>query len=211
MRLLLTRDVDIIIGRLPKHLKTDSFVESLPYLQDELIWCIQDAGMVPIYLNLFWIAPLTVWGCIFAILFSSAGIFYIYVQFDDKFKTNRSMDIIYMILMVVFPALSGISPKFNPTKSTIRMFYSVLLFGALIGNMVIAAFFYNSIKEPIHRYQVKSNVEIANNNYRLAGSDEILHTIRIKNMVKKHCPKVLLRISAKSALSILISVLSTKS
>lgn len=179
-----------------------SFEKSIPYLQDEFVWCIQDSGYVPMYLNLFQFAPVEIWLVTVIIFIYGCGTIQFFMGELDvtkKYRHHRNWH--FYVIPVVLAAVIGMSPRYNPKKSVIRFWYWTILVLALPIHAMIGTFFYNFLKEQFHRYQISTDYEIIEKGFHFIGTREVSNLIHLDPMVcitKEHqCSQVIIKYSVR--------------
>lgn len=184
--LIYSSSTNIFIGGLSaKFFKSDNLVASIPYDQDDLTWCIQKATNFPSFLNFFFIAPPIYWVIVIGFIYVTGTMMYIALQYDFEYKERHLRNWCYMVLLVALPATIGTSPRYYPRQGALRFFYfAILLFSVLICAFT-GTYLYNNMKVRIPRKQFETVREIRDNDFRLAGSTEVLHAIGNSLLVKK--------------------------
>lgn len=180
--------IEIAIGGMFSHLPLltrKSVTASIPYYQDDLIWCVQRAKKIPIFFNFFFIIPVDMW--IFFVLISGllcSTLMYLLVQFDENYRgRNIRIDFFYTLLLIVIPAYSASSSHFHPTNIRLRLIYWMLLTCPMFFQSMIGAFLYQFMKFQFHYHQIASTEEILREDFRLMGSMEVLNSIKHNAMV----------------------------
>lgn len=179
---------DIAVGgiftHLPLHARKNVAI-SIPYYQDELIWCVQRAHKIPIFINFFFIIPLDMW--IFFMFISvllCTTLLYLLVEFDKRYQgPNNRIDFFYALLLIVIPAYSAASPHFNPTNIRIRIIYWMLLTCPIFFQSMIGAYLYQFMKFQFYYHQISDTEEMLKENFRLMGSMEVFDSIKHNEMV----------------------------
>lgn len=160
---------------------------STPYHQDELILCVKGAAKIPIFINFFFILPVDMW--IFFILISGllcSFLIYILVPFDENYQgRNNRIDFFYTLLLIIMPAYSATSSKFQPSNIRLRFLYWMLLTCPMFFQSMIGAYLYQFMKFQFYYRQVSSNEEIVKEDFKIMGSIEVLNAIEHNEMVSK--------------------------
>lgn len=162
----------------------EDFVNSHSYDQDDLTWCVQKSKNYPMMFNILSAATPSVWiitliiGCIFGILF------YIMIQFDVEYEKRNDRDLRYTLLFIALPVVTGMNQSFHPKWSILRIFYIIMLIMAVIQWQIYIFFGVKFIKYPVQRKQIKTTIEIIENDFRLIGSTEVLQIISYDERVE---------------------------
>lgn len=178
---------DIIIGGLyPYPIDYGLFEKSITYHQDELIWCVQRAQIIPKLLNSLQIFSVEVWilntVCSY---FLCTGLLYLLIQFDHEYERKNLLDINYALFLIVVPTHIGQYPRFFPKKRYIRFFFAFILLIPQIFHAMHGAFIYRYMKVDFFYHQVSTVDEILNNEFRLTGSYEFLNALKSNAIVSK--------------------------
>lgn len=178
-------EVDIKIGGLLFESQNFSdAVSSIPYFQDDLIWCIQKAGKWPWLFNL--LSSPVPFVCLLIILgygYIYGTLVYILIQFDTKYEQRNHRDWHYTTLLVALPSVIGIGERFRPISWNIRIFYGAILIAMVLAVQVAVAYWYQflQIQAPIH--QIATIDEIIANDFVLKGSMAVKNAIDIDKKV----------------------------
>lgn len=166
------------MGGLPTHLfGLDNLTSSTSYYQDDLTWCIQRAKFLPLYFNYFYITDTIVWLIIVILLLTLATVFYLWTQFDLKYKYRNHHDW-FSLCFAVLGAYLGISPRFKPMHTVPRVLYALLLLLSVLVVSLVGFYLLNFMKVPIPYQQMKSLDEIIDADYRFMGSLDVLNAIK---------------------------------
>lgn len=177
---------DIAVGGIASHLSSlsrKSVAITIPYYQDELIWCMQRAHKIPIFINFFFMIPVDMW--IFFVLISGllcSTLIYLLVQFDKNYQGHR-IDFFYTLLLIVIPSYSASSSHFHPTNIRLRVLYWMLLTCPMFFQSMIGAYLYQFMKFQFYYHQIASIGEISKEEFRFMGSIEVLDSIKHNTMV----------------------------
>lgn len=164
-----------------------NYVASVPYHQDEWIWCIQKARRIPIFLNYFLMAPPGIWLTVVFIFGYFVGtIFYFLVQFDLSDEHRNDRDWHYFVFLVTLPAIIGYSARYQPKVWFVRLYYVMLLVFSMPIMIAVNTYFYNFMKVQFYHHQMSSVQEILGNKFRFVGSEDVLHVISLDEMVCIH-------------------------
>lgn len=157
---------------------------SIPYIQDDVTWCVSAAKALPVFLNIYRNCDYIIW-CLFIISIIVDGyILYMLSRNDDESK-HKNQNIYFMVLLVAIPAVVGIgmNSKFIPKKFTFRTFYGCLLFCGVVGmifwcsvSLTRALYIYREI-------QVDRVDQLIERNYELASSPATFSKIFMQQKV----------------------------
>lgn len=190
MNLLIFRSqTDIIIGGLHQNSyqynKLKHFQASIPYITDNLVWCVKMAGNYPIYLNLFLLSTPEVWLIMtFGYFLMTAIIYYIFVQFDLKYKQRNRIDGHNALLLISLSVFLGTNMTFKPIYGPLRIFYGYMMISLIFFGQMTSFYILRYIKDPIPYAQVETIEEIIRSDYhQLMGSYEVYNSIRYDERV----------------------------
>lgn len=174
------------VGKFTNFHHDKQIATSIPYYQDELIWCIQHAKKYPIFINFFFIIPLEIWVFIIGVGFIVVSVLiYLLLPFDENYEHRiENFDMFYCFLCVVIPAVTAVSCPYNPKKFIFRFTYWLLVVCPMFFHMFIGAFLYNFMNYQFYLYQISSVNEILDAEFRLTGSMEVLNVIKQDSMVR---------------------------
>lgn len=146
----------------------------MPYLQDDLTWCIQNAGKMPWIFNLVTTMSPAVWLIVFfAYGYVSGFLLYLLIQFDAKYKQRNNRDIHYTTILISLPSVIGVTQRFQPYSGKIRIIYAIVLVGLIIGVQIALVHFYKFLQIRFPRYQIATLDEIIAYQYVLMGSAHV--------------------------------------
>lgn len=174
-----------MIGAFGKHSKFHQkyFTLSTPYYQDDFTWCIQRAKLLPLDLNVLQICSIFVWFIIVLHVVVQSIVLNISLQIDRKYDKRNHRDLIYTFLFISMPAVIGVSQRFNPKSCLLRIYYGLNLLCGVIIIAYIITYGYAFLKKSIWSYQVHTIAEIVHNDFRLAGTEAALESMRKQNIV----------------------------
>lgn len=160
-------DSDIIIGAFDDNLlMSEYFVASFPYYHDELTWCVQKSGPIPLWRNVFKLCEDLVVLSVFALMcIVYVATMFVMQQYEDTHPkwdwTRTSFSIIRL--------LSGLVMDYSPKLHSARLFFTSCLFGCMIFDTVFIALWTKCMTTPFFEHQVKSRQEIIDNRFGMAG------------------------------------------
>lgn len=166
---------DICIGGIFPNVNLLQHMEiSVTYASDDLTWCVQKAGIMPMFLaQMLSIATPESWfGIIFIYGYPCGLILYFMIQFDLKYEQRNNRDWHYTTLLVALPACIGVSPRFCPAGSFVRVFYAFMLISALFFFQILFTRTYEALHKQVPWNQVSSLGELMENDFRIIGSQE---------------------------------------
>lgn len=160
---------DIIIGGLRYGKISENYISTIPYLSDDLTWCVQTAQPVPRGLTIF--RAFKNFNMIFGLLacfFLISLLIYFMSGFDGShLDAVKSMVIVFQVTLC-----SAIAFK---TESIVGNLVFVLchLSNVVLSNIYLCKLT-SFITIPLLYYQVRHYHEIINNNFQLTGSNSSL-------------------------------------
>lgn len=162
----------------------NKFTFSRPYFQEDLTWCVQRAKYIPFTLNLFlaasptvWVSGSLIWG------YASATVMYILIQFDLEYNKRNHRDFHYMCWIVTFPTMIGMTQRFHPKHSILRIYYCLVALTLSFAwqKMFFHAFPFFTI--PSRYAQISTVDQIVSDQFRLAGNS--METLKFISMDKR--------------------------
>lgn len=164
---------------------TQNVTASIPYLEDKLIWCVQRAGKIPIWVNFFFIIPLEMWiFFIFVSLLLGSILMYALTPYDAYYKKRiHRTDFFYCMFLICVPSYASTSSTFRPSNPRIRISYLTILVCPMFFHQYISAFLYQFMHYEFHYHQIATTDEMLRENFRLTGSVEVLNAIKYNTMV----------------------------
>lgn len=180
---------DILIGGLHQNshqINQLKYVQSsIPYLTDDLIWCVKKAGNYPTYLNLLLLSTPEVWFImVFGYKLTTAIIYYFFVQFDLKYKQRNRIDCQHAFWLISLPVFLGSNMTFKPIYGPLRIFYGYMMISLIFFSQMISFYIIRYIKDPIPYAQVETVGEITRSDfYQLMGSYEVHNLIQYDERV----------------------------
>lgn len=108
---------------------------------------------------------------------------YILISLDKRLNKRNKYDVHYIIWQTTLTAYFALGPKFQPSNTTVRLFYSMMLVIGLFASIIIGAFFHKFLYYPQQKHQIKTVNEIVENNFRLVGSQKVLELMSFDSRV----------------------------
>lgn len=119
--------VDILAGGLLPYSNAD-LITSIPYYDNDLTWCVQKSGVLPMIFQFFLVLDKEVW---FLLMFGygvgSVLVLFVMIPFDMKYKRRNQTDIHYLS-SIPLRTFFGWNSRFKPISCSIRLFYGMMLF-----------------------------------------------------------------------------------
>lgn len=174
------RKYDLIIGGIHSdRIKSVAFEPTVPYIQDDLTWCVSRANQIPRWMNVFYIpkdAQTYLSGILLLILTLFAA--YFLTTFEEK-----PLDFLYCIILTVqtiiaFPSI------FNPKGLLLRLHYALFLIIPFWLTQIYSAYLFTFISQVIFEHQIATCSEISDQNFRLTGDHHVIDHLGVKNAVK---------------------------
>lgn len=137
---------------------------SSSYSDDELVWCVTRAKLIPQWQNLFYFYrdPQTwLFGSI--LFFSAMILIFLYTSFEAK-----PLDAWTSILLIV-QTVVGNTSTFQPKITRVRILWTIFCFDALLITTYYNAFVMNFLISNIYKHQISSVDEIIQNDFKLSG------------------------------------------
>lgn len=160
-----------------------SFTLSTPYIQDEYTWCIQRAKLLPLDLNMLQLFSILIWIIIACQVLMQSIVLSFLIQFDRKYKQRKHRDLVYSTLLISLPSIIGISQRFHPKNSLLRIYYGFNLLCGMVIVAYIITYGYAIIKKSVWAYQLHTIAEIVQDDFRFAGSETVLESMRKQTIV----------------------------
>lgn len=157
---------------------------SVTYATDDLAVCVENAGMMPMFMSHAHSVKLEVWLLVFfGYGYPMGMLLYLLIQFDRKYKRRNDIDWHHTTLVVALPAIIGLAPNFQPVKGTVRLLYAFILISAFFVFQIVFTRTYDLIHFHQPWYQISTFKEIVDEDLHLAGSSEAFHILSRNKMV----------------------------
>lgn len=159
-------------------LKLTNFVLSVPYMQDDLTWCVSHAKAIPRWKNIYYIpqdATIYTWGALMYIM-TIIGAFLL-TTFEEK-----PLDFWYCAILST-QTVVGFSSTFKPKGSLMRFHYGQFLIIPFWLTQIFSAFLIIFLPRILYENQINTVETIARNGFRLAGDSNVLNHLNIKSNV----------------------------
>lgn len=186
---ILRSQTDILIGGLHQNAYQNNQLKllqtSIPYLTDDLVWCVKKAGNYPIYLNLLLLSTPEVWIImVFGHTLTTSIIYYVFVQFDAKYTQRNRIDCPNAFWLIALPVFLGANMTFKPFYGPLRIFYGYMMISLTFFGQMMSFYVLRYIKDPISYTQIETVEEIISSDYyQLMGSYEVYNSIRYDERV----------------------------
>lgn len=165
-------------------LNSMNHTSSMPYKYDDIVWCIQRSKIIPKYINVVRTLPLELWLMVLVGIFVIGTQIYFLIQFDASVKRRNQIDWLYVIVIHTISTFVTVAHTIKPKKSIMRMLYAMEIVIPLFFHGVVGINLYRYMKYDMFYNQISTTRQIAeDNNFRLAGSLEVLHIIGRQPMV----------------------------
>lgn len=166
------------------------FTASTSYYSDDYTWCIKRSTLLPLELNLFHVCSIIIWFLIVLHVIVQSVVLNILLQFDRDYAKRDYRDWIYVFLFVSMPAVIGVSQRFHPKHTLLRIYYGLNLLCGVIIVAYLLTFGYSFLKRSIWSYQIHTVAELVANDFRCFGTDAILEQMRKQTVVSWNERKV---------------------
>lgn len=152
---------------------------SVTYDSDELMWCVQKAGVMPVYLSqMLFMNPETWFLLIFGYGYTSGFFLYLLMQFDLKYQHRNSRDWHFTTWLVALPACIGLSPNFRPVNATTRIFFGLMLMSAFFFFQITFTRLHELLHRQVPWQQISLFKEIIERDFNLIGSQEAFNVLQ---------------------------------
>lgn len=175
-------DLNILIGAFSLLHGTDAWLPSVPYLADDLTWCVQRAKLKPEFLNAMLLFSPTVWVILTITLYFVGFCYYFLLLFNDE--KQRMYDIHYCVFCISMRSIIGSSVALDLKRWHIRLFYlnltffSIALFGISFTRIM-------AVLEDRHRFeQTKTIQSLEDYDFALAGSLDVRNALLCRRKVR---------------------------
>lgn len=179
---------DILIGGLfTDYLGNQSDVMvSFPYFQDDFIWCIQKAALLPWIVSVMTIMSPACWFIfVFGYAYLAGFVLFLLIQFDLDYKQRNNRDWHYLTWLVSLPSVTGFGQRFHPRGWKLRLFYAWMLIAMVFTIQICTCYLYKFLQVRVPRYQVTTIQEINSYGYILMGEARVRHLIMADDQVKQ--------------------------
>lgn len=176
-------------GIFPPRTLPNDVVISKPYIQDDLTWCVQKAKFYPIDLNIFLFESGESWILYtFGVFFGIGIVVYFFMQFDLEYQFLRQCDWHYATYLVSLPICIGVNQRFQPKHSALRLFCFFMIMINFVAWQMKCFKAIRYIQLPVERPQISTVTELIDNDFRLAGTDQVQDVItfdeRVNSLIK---------------------------
>lgn len=155
------------------------FEPSIPYLQDDLTWCVSRAKPIPSWQNAYHIADAQT-----IILGATMYTMVIFIGYLIYAFEQHPRDLIYCAILSV-QTLTTFPTMFNAKKFTLRFFYGLCLVIAFWLTQILNAYLIAFASDILYEHQIATVREIVDNQFRLAGDPIVLGHLKVKNVVSQ--------------------------
>lgn len=170
---------------------TRNLATSMPYYEDELIWCVKRASKKPIFLNLFYVQPVEIWLMnTFIFGFGCAALIFLLIQFEKNKRIKNRLDLSHTVLLIALPSFLGFTCHFRPTSGSVRLLYGFVLLTPTFIYLMFQVYLYHYMKSQFFFHQIGTVNEIISKRFRLVGSLEVLNAIK-QNKAVNYCSQIL--------------------
>lgn len=128
-------------------------VSSIPYVFDDMTWCVGTAKPQPRWMNIFSMFPLWMWFVLVLIGYVNSFLIYVMMQFEEP---QRRWDYHLMCMMMFCSNLAMAYNGFRPQNIDLRLMYLYLLFYGMVIVATFNSFLINNLTQPIRWRQVDS-------------------------------------------------------
>lgn len=176
---------DIVVGGLfPNVSSLNGFTFATSYFQEELIMCVQKAKNFPMAVNIFLATTPLLW---FILVFCLGGavslISYMMIPFDLKNPRRNFIDFNYVVFLIMIPMVIGSNLRHYPKMILCRLFYGYTILTTFFLWQILFCYGGRFMVMPVQRHQISTVTEIAENDFRLMGSNEVLNMISFDERV----------------------------
>lgn len=143
--------------------KSNEFIASVPYMQDDVTWCVSRSKALPRWRNIYYIPQ-------DAITYVVGIILYIFVIICTYLLTTfekNPFDI--LILIISIQVLVGFNTVLNPNKMMFRLLFTKFMFIAYWLVQIFSAFLISYISRIMYEKQIGTVDELIDTRFRLAG------------------------------------------
>ncbi|CAO1422329.1 unnamed protein product [Diamesa serratosioi] len=178
---LLQKSSDIMVGGLYENVVSRKLLSaSIAYHQDDLTWCITQAGLAPTWLNVFVIFNKFTWLAIAIAMVVTSIVLWIFVLKENKYKEN----IVWASLVIL--SLSTFQyGHYWPRKFYIKIFMATLIFYGLHINTAYHSYLISVLTRPRYEAQI-STVENAKKDFHLLSKfNELIRIILESGLLSK--------------------------
>lgn len=164
----------------------NNFPKSIPYIQDDLTWCVRRAEVLPAYLNIFRLTDSTALVSYITFVIWIGVLLFVYSKTDPQI-IHSNKNIYYMVLLAALPASGGfiINRSLLPRRSLFPIFSCLVLLAGSVGLVTISSFLSTT---SLHRYrlvQVGDVDQLLEQEFDLSSSPASYTIIMEQKKVKK--------------------------
>lgn len=177
------RNIDIFaggysIGRPP----IDGLISTAAFDSDSLTWCIRNAGIRPKWQNVFAILKdIEVLYVGFFMFYTLVLVIYIQSQYE---RWNYDS---YTVMLKILQYLVNISPSVRMRKTATRIAMFLPMWGFILLFATVVSFYIVILHRSIGLYQIHTEIELIEENFRLAGDMRTLNMLNDDKRVIFYC------------------------
>lgn len=143
---------------------------TVPFIQDDITWCVSRAKPIPVWLNMWQITSETIWCLAFITVYLEGLIIYLLMRYERGHVGFMKKDFHYCVLMMAMSAFTGMSNiTYRPKSKQLSLFVGLLLITGILISTIWNCFLIKVLTRPIYQKQVTTIKELMENDFRLAG------------------------------------------
>lgn len=162
------------------HINLPKFEISLPYIQDEMTWCVSQAKPVAQWKSIFYIAENDVYIVAFFELVIGLYVVFLLYTFEKKPR-----DIFYCLLLIQ-QTLIAFPAQFRARNCMFRFFYGLILLTSFWFTQIFCAYYVVFTSHTTFEKQIATLNEISISEFHLAGDRLTTDQFWVKDVVNIH-------------------------
>lgn len=148
------------------------FINLLPYVEDDITWCVSRAKPRPFWISFFYFAKGAAFWIIGIIMFILAMICVFFLTtFESKPLDMWTVGILALGSLICFVTWA------KPKKSLLRLLYGIVLIASYLCVTTFNAFFLNVLSYRTNMPQIRTSAEIYNHGFHLMADKCTLRQI----------------------------------
>lgn len=161
--------------------KSARFISSVPYLQDDIAWCVSSAKPVPRWRAVFlFVKDYKVYVCGAILAICALIVVYFFLSLD-----KQPMNV-WTCGLICFATVIGMSAPVQARTSIVRFFHGCILMGTTVIYTTIIAFCTMFASNIIFLKQINTINELIDAQFNLTGDASVLGHLTNRNLVRTH-------------------------
>ncbi|KAL7026419.1 hypothetical protein ACKWTF_013905 [Chironomus riparius] len=166
---LIRRKVDVMIGGLyDNDVSRKLLSTTIPYLGDEMTWCVRKSELAPNWMNIFIIFDVMMWIYVWLTILLATIFMYNFVRIENRRNEN-----IFWSFVITLCLGFGICAHYEPRRGFLRFFIACMLFFGLNFAAAYQSFLLSVLTTPRYDHQVATIHEAIHGHYKFTGAENL--------------------------------------